>query len=669
MSILRDRDAHQVDPAPAKHLVARATGTFSRMVSRLDAFFFRRAWRQPEEATIFSARPPEQFGRVPWTAPILVLGDNQLQHEFGEPDSVSNMLDRWSEPSVRPPLTMLFGHALLERELAANTAAAQPILHLGDALNTSCRSEYQRFRAVLDTALARHDQAHPKTALPFAMLPGNHDGFFLGNFQSHLSSVSTGQSLGAKLWRAIWNAQGLEWRCRCTDTFGELAIERAVFNKNDFLLEYLDLLGATHQIARLDPSAEIFEHAIENGRAAEVFIAGHQDAYFQGALLKLEPQAPHHSYLVQVLRLPRPAQGEDTAPVYLMLLDSTNYRWRRSRAGMCGDLCETQYEAALSLWRRLDPPVGARLLFACHHNLGALKIPARRRLARLALGLARERKTVVLPVVLTAHRHRGGWYTNDTRGTPCWGRSVRFTDLNLSSMVDWPIATREFTLWGLPTARREELGAAAERRYYALRAPLREILPRAELEHYAAVPLYRQIADRILVERRSPLQRDPVRRIMQILGNSLRDRYVAEYAILYEMGGALLVLLGLAYTHLPAPSPQSVANQALVEALRRAMAQAPLDFEAGFEAGRSIALFENLRRAVFQAWRCLDDQRAHAAFGEDIDRLVALGALEDYHRQWRNWGKLPGYVADRWYRCAANLDEAYALVRSLEPDP
>lgn len=663
MSILRETDARQPEAPSPRPYRDGITRFLSRLVYRLDALISRRGWRQPEEESMFSSRPPEQFGRVPWTAPLLVLGDNQLQQEFGEPDSVSNMLDRWSEPSVRPPLTTLFSHALLERALAGNDAASRPLLHLGDALNTSCRAEFRRFQDVIERAITQHPDTHGGAPYPFVMMPGNHDGFFLGNFQAHLSSMATGQNLCAKLWRMLLNAQGQEWRCRCADTFGDAAIERAVFNKNDFLLEYRKLLEATGQVWADPPAVAQFERAIGQGECAGLRIAGIPGGYFQGAQLYLDPQEPNQSYLVQLLLLPAGKTGSAAAPppVYLLLLDSNNYSSRRSRAGMCGDLGQEQTEAAFELWRWIAPPRGARLLFACHHNLAALKPGALRRLAHLAQSLAQDGATVVLPVVITAHRHRGGWYTALARICRCHGRRLRFTDLNASSMVDWPMATRELTLWGLNPAA---LAEGAQKRYYVLQAKPLPVFSRSELERCAADPVYRQIADRILVERRSPLRRDPVQRIVNICRDSLRDRYVAEYAILYEMAAALLILLGLAETQAGPARDATLAN-----ALRTAMTQAPIEYEANFQPGPSVAAFEALRRSIYLAWQAVDGLRANPALDTDIARLVALGALEDYHRQWRNWEKLPGYVADRWYRCAANLEEPYALVRSLEPDP
>lgn len=667
MSILRDTDARLPEAASTESRGDRATRFLSRIVYRLDALIFSRKWRQPEEASMFSARPPEQFGRVPWTAPLLVLGDNQLQHEFGEPDSVSNMLDRWSEPSVRPPLTALFKHALLERVLALNLPAARPMLHMGDALNTSCLAEFRRFRVLIEHAIAQHAAAHPETPFPFVIMPGNHDGFFLGNFQSKLSSIATGQSLCAKLWRMLWNAQGQEWRCRCADTFGDAPIDRAVFTKNDFLLEYLRLLDATGQTEHDDASRQQFDQAVGEGHRASLLIRGRGTGFFQAARIDLDPDAPNASFVVQILRLPPPRDESGAAkapPVYLLLLDSSNYERRRSRAGMVGDIGQEQAEAAYALWQELAPPRGAQLFFACHHNLAALGRGARRRLAQLAQSLAQNEGTTVLPLAVTAHRHRGGWYTAVARICRCHGHRVHFTDLNVSSMVDWPMATRELALWGLPRGTGTDATIAA-RRFCVFQARQLPLFPREELERYAANEIYGQIASRILVDRRSPLRRDPVQRVLNICRDSLRDRYVAQYAILYEMGATLLILLGLADLRVaPARGAAPGAN-----ALRQAMAEAPLDYEANFEPGRALATFEALRLAVFAAWQAVDACRRDPTVDEDIARLVALGALEDYHRQWRNWKWLPGFVADRWYRSAANLEEAYALVHSLEPVP
>jgi len=648
------------DDAPVRRRTGwdRRFNWISVLVVRACALAFSRAWFQPGEATRFSARDPAHFDRRPWTRPILVLGDNQIHHEFGEPDSVSNMLDRWSEPSVRPPLTMLFGHVLLERELERNAAAPapRPILHTGDAIDISCRTEFERFRAVM----LRHFSQCRGGPPPFVMMPGNHDGFFMGNLQAGLSSVFTGQSGFSKLCRILFNSQGIEWRCRSADTFGTLSIEDGPFGKNHFILGYLALLKANLAARGITPAFDP-DGIIPAAGEEAVRIHQQEDAFFKGAAVYISPQAPQRSFLVQLIRLPPAREVGGNPPVYVLLLDSANYESPPRTAGMRGSFTASQMEAAFELWTKSDAPADAHLLFAFHHNVAALTRASRRKLARLAADLGGCDGKVVVPACITAHRHRGGWYAQATRAGLFWGPRVLWTDLNVSSMVDWPLGRRHFELWG-PKPDAETDRAAARRKQLVMVSAQELLFRRDELDRSVEGGLARSAAEGVLNERRSPLRRNPVLRLVSILLDPLRDRYVAEYAILHEMARSLRTIVDDFADRYPAPYPAKEKA-----ALDAALAKDPLDYEEGFRGNsRAIAEFEVLRRAVHDGWRWVDEAGgAHPALRERLAAAIAAGAAEDYHGQWRAWGSLPVPVANRWYRTGATIDERYALVAPL----
>lgn len=654
----REKDSRQVRRRTGWD---RRWNWISTLAYTFNALIFSRAWFQPAEATRFSARDPAHFDRLPWTRPILVIGDNQIHHEFGEPDSVSNMLDRWSEPSVRPPLTMLFGHVLLERELERNDASPErrPILHTGDAINISCRTEFERFRGVM----LRHFALSRGGPAPFVMMPGNHDGFFMGNFQAGLSSVFTGQSGFAKLCRALFNSQGIEWRCRGADTFGTLPIEAGPFSKNDFILGYLGLLHQNLR-ARLGSSC-LVPQRFRSGTAGEtVRLYGQvKDDFLVGAAFYIDPQAPQRSFIVQLIRLPPGKEGAAPPPaVYMLLLDSANYRRPPRAAGMQGAFTDRQMQAAFDLWVNAGAPKDSHLLFAFHHNVAALARPSRRKLARLAADLRNLDGKVVVPACITAHRHRGGWYAQTTRTGLFWGGKVTWTDLNVSSMVDWPLGRRQFALWGPKADANDGDRVVAARKPLVLVSAQELLFQRGQLDLNVQGGLARSVAEAVLNGRRSPLRRNPLIRMVSILLDPLRDRYVAEYAILHEMARSLCAVIDDFATRYPALVPAQVQG-----ALEKALATDPLVYEEGFRgSGRPIALFEDLRRAVHDGWQWVDAAcGAHPALRESLAIAIAAGAAEDYHGQWRAWGALPIPVANRWYRTGATIDERYALVSAL----
>jgi len=634
----------------------------SAWVHRCCGMIFSQRWLQPPEATQFSARDPAQFGRIALTSPIDVFGDNQIQHEFGEPDSISNLLDRWSEPSVRPPLTMLFGHALLEREFARNAERGYPpILHVGDATNTSCRREFVRFRAAVIEAVDRWRSREREKPFSFVMMPGNHDGYFMGNFQSRLTSIFASQGRLAKIMRFLLNAQGVEWRCRCSDTFGDAGVETAILNKNDFILEYLQLLEATGQIAPNLPALKEFRERALVAKS-EVLVKCRAGGFAQALFAFINPACPQRSFIVQLALMPA-AQGSIAGQPYrtfLLVLDSANFRSRPRTAGMKGSITEAQVTAAQRLClEMLGKGEGVCLLFALHHNLGALQSASRRRMARLFLAIRARLDGVVLPACLSAHRHRGGWYYEVTRSSVLFGDKVGWTDLNASSMVDWPLARRDLKIWAPPALSTD---GGKTMRNFVLETRQDLLFGREQLNEFARHGLGKAIAENVLCERRSPLRGNPIVRICSLLINPLRDRYVAEYAILHEMARALDSIWQEAARLCPEGTPR---NPCLGKRLQAALCLEPVKYETAFspEEG-SIADFVQLRKVVHDVHAAIDmARRKHACIAELISQALVIGALEDCYSQWRGWGFIPTPVGDRWYRAASNVNESFALVK------
>ena len=127
------------------------------------------------------ADPPGRYAAL--TRPIVALGDTQEHESTGFPlHDNDGAVDSYVEVAQRPPEQPLFGRRILEWALLADPNT--PVIHLGDLLDMSCESEMDRMRQVFATARQ-----------PKALLPGNHDGFFMGIFNFDvLAGMADGES-------------------------------------------------------------------------------------------------------------------------------------------------------------------------------------------------------------------------------------------------------------------------------------------------------------------------------------------------------------------------------------------------------------------------------------------------------------------------------------------
>ena len=632
---------------------------------------YRKKWFQPPENATFSAREPRHFHRRPWTAPIMLLGDNQLQHELGDPDSISNMFDRWSEPSTRPPLTMLFGHALLEDQLKHNAQlpAALPLLHMGDAINTSCRSEFDRFRA---SVLRAKREWYPDRAMRFAMLPGNHDGFFLGNLQPRQRSLLSSQTGFAKLWRLVSNSQGVEWRCRCSDAFREQSTALGPFTKNDFIEEYFDLLESLYDSGRL-------RRRTARGRIHLLFTPQPEAASFLCvALGYIDIDNPQRSFLLQIVRLPvaEDAQAGDPVP-FMMILDTSNYRGRPRNAGMQGSIGRMQVKHARKLWNLIRRRKGQGaaphvLTFGLHHNLHALSVAGRGRFEDLALALDRRADTCVLPFCISAHRHRGGWYAHAQSCREGFGRSyLDWVELNTSSMVDWPLAVRDMRIW-MPAKFPDSHGRS--RHHFVVESNQRVFATHAQLDaqldnntNNGIGAACRAIVGKVVEQRTSRLRQDPVRRAISVFRDPVRDAYVAEYEILFDSAASLqIVLTNPTFMESAKKEDCEQARSQALAQLKAASAIDPMNYLDAYAKSwfDPVETFCKIRMAVKHAHAAIEELRVRAPEVNDLlVKLILHSVREDYYSQWRSNKYLPAFIADRWYRCASNIEERFSLVR------
>lgn len=108
--------------------------------------------------------------KIGWTNGVTLVGDSQKFH-IGSSAFLfrSGFTDRYlSNSALRVPQEDLFGDSLLALALVSD---ADYTVHLGDALDLSCTDEWRDFVELMNAS-----------GRAWFWTPGNHDGYFFGNF-------------------------------------------------------------------------------------------------------------------------------------------------------------------------------------------------------------------------------------------------------------------------------------------------------------------------------------------------------------------------------------------------------------------------------------------------------------------------------------------------------
>jgi hypothetical protein len=349
---------------------------------------------------------------LPLTAPVIFVGDTQEHESTGFPmHDNDGAIDAYVEVAQRPPEQPLFGRRILER--AMQTSAAAPVVHLGDLLDMSCESE-----------LARMEKVFATSSQPKALLPGNHDGFFLGIFNRNaLDALPDGEA-------ARWDRT-----CRrgtVADGQAAEAASGAALTKRGFIVAYLANLAR-------GPHTRVTGFEVPASGAATV---SWRNPDPQGFIQAVEARLLGgsrfgQSFVAQKLLLPAAAGADRRVIVIGLDTNQTNAAVTTLdtiRGLSPGDLGHVRADQirVVSDWVDEARSDGSLVVFAGHHNWNRLSFSSQARLAALMRALDH-------PLVyVSAHTHRGFWASHRL-GL----RSL--LELNVSSLSDWPIAYREVT--------------------------------------------------------------------------------------------------------------------------------------------------------------------------------------------------------------------------------
>jgi hypothetical protein len=351
--------------------------------------------------------PPARY--VDLTLPIVALGDTQEHESTGYPlHDNDSAVDAFVEVAQRPPEQPLFGRRILEWVLQRHPGS--PVVHLGDVLDLSCRSEAERIERVFRDAVGNA-----------VILPGNHDGLMFGIY-------------GYRILDAVLDPDAKRWNHACRRGAAPDDDRHRTTNEALSKRGFIGLLLEQHR--RRPHVAPGLAAPPERGDYRVSWRHPDPQAFLSAIEANvLDGYRYADSFLAQRLRLP--AAPGATRGVVVVALDTNQAgalvgTWDTIMGrspGSAGHVHPDQI-VAVRPWLLEATRRGDIVAFAGHHDWNSLGQPTRLMLRNLMADLPH-------PLVyLSAHTHRGFWAEHRSLD------NRPLLELNVSSLSDWPIAYR-----------------------------------------------------------------------------------------------------------------------------------------------------------------------------------------------------------------------------------
>ncbi|MBI5546127.1 MAG: metallophosphoesterase [Deltaproteobacteria bacterium] len=348
---------------------------------------------------------------------LLLVADNHATNSAGmltrERSVLADKLG--TNVSLRPAQVDLWGQQVLdwvlERELREH--APEMLVHLGDLANISCTEEA---RTTLETLRRRAEEK----GVPWFAIPGNHDGFYMGNqAYNPVQCEEDGSCRNFNSWSGACNHAGQP------------------MNKDDFIELYLRELGSAGYLKDIEV------------RLKEISAGG---------CLELESQKPPLTRLVTCMHKRPTRRTKDGAPNIItydsfliqqvalrdgrsaVLLDTSQYDRRlawhslvsRVMAGLVGQVRTDQLEIVRRWIAQEQARRAGPVLLIGHYPLAELERQSRKAL----LGFA---ATGMVLGYLSGHVHAPSEVRDWFVPNPVSDKPLRLTELNVGSLVDWPM--------------------------------------------------------------------------------------------------------------------------------------------------------------------------------------------------------------------------------------
>lgn len=338
----------------------------------------------------------------PVTKEVRIVSDSQIHESRGIPSRVLSLAgDEAVGVTIRSGQQVIGAADLLA---VAMEKKYDLTLHLGDAIDLSCQSEWHRFMRVMSA------NGRPG-AITWLLAQGNHDGFLAGN----ISPGTTGLYVD-EYWDNMCKPRGIV-----------TSDEAAVSNES----------GQKKNLAKKKTLANAYYASLALGMKNSMAVQ--DDVLCDGDDLCVAHvfENDWKSFVIQLVRMPVHERA-DGMHIYALLLDSSDYNeqpvspFGKIRAGERGGITAGQSRKAMALIQRL--PADARFFIVSHHPFEDWK------LASWPAGDIAAMKDLMgdarfMDFILSAHTHEGGWYTHR------FGDKTLY-ELNTGSLADAPLYFR-----------------------------------------------------------------------------------------------------------------------------------------------------------------------------------------------------------------------------------
>ncbi len=374
--------------------------------------WFSRPPSLPGGYLIPSGEPPSTVA----SQRVFLVADNQVHNVYGEPIPVlrTGLVDKIVQSAIRPIQLDFYGQDFL-KWLVDSRSQRYPIVHVGDACNLSCTGEFSRFWEIMRRAKKG-----------WVMAPGNHDGYFFGNYHRDPAGAD---------WQAACRNAG---RPMTKDRLVRLYLAALILQEGpgyQALARHLGLDGSDHtdleELSPLIPERGDWRYAREERD---------ERPFLRAISWRIDKTQPWRSFVVQEADLsldrsvfPDSALGFDIS-IRVILLDTTQYHGAPTlvplppatvNAGLTGELLIDQFEIVQS-WVNSHPD-GVWVLLG-HHPFDSLS-------QRTLAPFDDLRRTAKALLYVSAHTHAGQFMVHGS------GKD-RWLELNVGSILDWSLEVR-----------------------------------------------------------------------------------------------------------------------------------------------------------------------------------------------------------------------------------
>jgi hypothetical protein len=342
---------------------------------------------------------------IPTNADFLLIADTHASYPYAPHALKSNddRIDHIVSAAIRPPEVDLWGDRILDWVLERPTQV-HAVVHLGDAANIGCVSEFERFANKMQ-------EFRDRTQVPWFMAPGNHDSLMMGNWG--------------------YASPGIEEETRWGRECG-LARD---LDKEQFLIHYL---AAEHWAQRgggyIRGNYRCFDVDTQDSSAQAIV------CHYAGIPEKPGDQPPRWpnkrytayswgSFILQSIAL------DDNKA--LILIDTTDYREHphlERIGGVWGGFSNLQAELATTM---ASTQKSKTIVVGGHYPIDALDSDSQKALLPLL-------ESAGVVSYLSAHTHDSAtarWHHFEGTSTP-----RGFLELNIGSVVAWPMEYAYFTM-------------------------------------------------------------------------------------------------------------------------------------------------------------------------------------------------------------------------------